>query len=306
MKKIVEIKVGIQVGGIEMENMLRSIYQERASQSSTLGILLIEKRDNVATITNTFDEIILIFSNEKDLEFNVKHYKYDNKKAALYVVSTNKLEDWLMNGTNKKVYDWLFYGKVLFDRNDFLANLIRELRDFPFHERKLKIGIEFAKLINCYIEGKNLYEQEHYLDAYSKIIQSLHYLARVALIEKGFHPEIVVWNQVKKIEPEVFKMYKELVNSDEAIDKRLNLLFLASEFFIHSRTEIGSSHIMEVLAQKETWTIEEIIIHEELKLYGTDLLILLEYLVDKQFINIELVESKGKDIYHRYYSVTTE
>ena len=58
----------------------------------------------------------------------------------------------------------------------------------------------------------------------------------VAVIENGLFPEVTVWSQVKKIDPAIYKLYEELIISDEPLEKRLELLFLASEFFIHNRT----------------------------------------------------------------------
>ena len=101
------------------------------------------------------------------------------------------------------------------------------------------MGLEFAKLIRRYMDGRAFFNNHHYLDAYNHIVHSLHHLARLSVIEKGFHPEVKVWNQVKQIEPEIYKLYDELVNSEEDLGKCLELLFLASDFLIHSRIEIG-------------------------------------------------------------------
>ncbi|WP_249927476.1 nucleotidyltransferase-like protein, partial [Heyndrickxia sporothermodurans] len=38
-----------------MEDILRPIYQERASQANTLTVLSIEKKHNEGTVTDTFD-----------------------------------------------------------------------------------------------------------------------------------------------------------------------------------------------------------------------------------------------------------
>lgn len=45
-------------------------------------------------------------------------------------------------------------GRVLFDRNEYVVELIDRLNTFPFAERKLKIGLEYGKLIRRYVEGK--------------------------------------------------------------------------------------------------------------------------------------------------------
>lgn len=284
-----------------MEDILRPIYQERASAQSTLGILLIEKRTNASPITDTFDYILFVIAEEANESVFVKHYTYQDQKAALHIVQEHQLKEWLLLGTNRKVVDWIQNGKILFDRNEYLSNLKTEIREFPFYGRKIKMGIEFAKLIRRYMDGKAFFENGHYLDAYNHVVHSLHHLARLEIIEQGFHPEITVWNQVKYMEPEIFKLYEELVCSQESLEKRLELLFLASEFLIYSRTNLGSQHLLEIMGTKDEWSIAELMEHPELNHYSVDLGVLLEYLIDKKVLEVIKIETKGREIYHRYY-----
>lgn len=286
-----------------MKNIFRSIYQERASNPSTLGILLIEKSNLNNTNTNAFQTILLVIVDNNHENIKIKHYSYGDQKVALYIINEQTLKNWILLGQNRNIYDWIFSGKILFERNDYLQLLTTELRDFPFHNRKLRIGLEFAKLIRRYLDGKLLYEKKHFLDAYNHIIHALHHLARLSIIEKGIHPELTVWNQVKQLDPEIYKLYEELVSSEESIHKRLELLFLASEFFIHSKTELGAAHLMEVLQGKDQWSIQEILEHPELEVYSIDLFGILEHLIEKEYIEVVLLESKGKIINHRHYRV---
>ncbi len=290
-------------GGMIMEHILRPIYQERASQANTLGVLLIEKREKASPITDTFDAVLLIIVNESERPLHVKHYSYQNKKAALNLVREDQLNEWLLMGSNRKILEWIFSGKILYDRNDYLHNLKLELREFPFYGRKIKMGIEYSKLIRRYLDGKAFFENKHYMDAYNHIVHSLHHLARLSVIENGFHPDMTVWNQVKQIEPEIYKLYEELISSEESIEKRLELLFLAGEFLVHSRTNIGSKHLIETLQEKELWSFDEMVNHPDLSPYSVDLSVMLEYLIEKNYINVVTKETKGKDILHRYYSV---
>lgn len=287
-----------------MEDILRPIYQERASQLNTHGVLLIEKRQKAHPVTDTFDAILLIIVQEADIPLFVKHYTYKDKKAALHIVTHDQLQHWLLVGSNKKMIDWVYNGRILFDRNEYIQNLKVELKEFPFYGRKLKKGLEFAKLIRRYMDGKSFFENGHYFDAYNNVVHSLHHLARLAVVEQGYHPEITVWNQVKQIEPEIMKLYEELVYSTEPLEQRLELLFLASDFLIHSKTESGIQHLMDILAEKPYWSIQEIMDHEELSLYSVDLSMLLEYLIEKGNIEIEDQETKGKMIFHRFYKVS--
>ncbi|WHY87564.1 nucleotidyltransferase-like protein [Neobacillus novalis] len=286
-----------------MEDILRPIYQERASQSNTLGVLLIEKKQKLSHITDSFDVILLIIIKEADQPLFIKHYTYNNKKAAMHVVAETKLQEWLLLGTNRKIFEWLNDAKILFDRNEYVANLKTELREFPFNGRKIKMGVEFAKLIRRYVDGKALFESKQVLDAYNHVVHSLHHLARLAVIENGLHPELTVWQQVKQIEPEIYKLYEELVNSEETLEKRLELLFLASEFMIHSRTNIGTSHLLEVLSGREYWFFNEMMNEKDLIPYSVDLAVLLEYLIEKHLIDVVNIETKGHGVFHRGYCV---
>lgn len=142
-----------------MEDILRPIYQERASLKSTLGILLIEKRDDNSPNTDTFDYILFVIADDAQEAVFLKHYTYQDKKAALHIVKEDQLKEWLLLGTNRKVVDWIYNGKVLFDRNEYLDRLKTEIREFPFYGRKLKMGMEFAKLIRRYMDGKSFFEK---------------------------------------------------------------------------------------------------------------------------------------------------
>jgi hypothetical protein len=286
-----------------MEDILRPIYQERASHPDTLGVLIIEKSEDSIPTTDTFDTVLLLIVKDAEQPVFIKHYSYEGKKASLHIVTEEKLRNWILLGSNKRIFDWLYNGKIVFDRNEYMAKLKEEIKEFPFYGRKIKMGLEFAKLIRRYMDGKAFFENRHYLDAYNHVIHSLHHLARLSVIENGFHPEVTVWNQIKQIEPEIYKLYVELVNSDETMEKRLELLFLASEFLIHSRTKVGITHLIEVLEEKEYWTFNEMIKHEELVEYSVDLGMLIEYLIDRGYIDVKNVETKGQGVFHRYYFV---
>ncbi|MBA2876546.1 nucleotidyltransferase-like protein [Thermaerobacillus caldiproteolyticus] len=287
-----------------MEDLLRPIYQERASHRNTLGILMVEKKINNSAITDTFDIILLVIGKEIPDSVFMKHYMSKEQKAALYIVDEKQLNEWLLLGSNRKVIDWVLNGKVLFDRNEYVQQLRNRMMEFPQETRQLKMGLEFAKLIRRYTDGKVFFESNQLLDAYNHVIHALHHLARLAVIEQGFYPEVTVWNQIKQIDGQIYKLYEELVGSEEPLEKRLELLFLASEFLIHSRILSGSAHLRKILKQKdEPWSISEIAQHPELKPYSVDLVIMLEYLVEKNILSVEKVATKSPHIFHRYYQL---
>ena len=81
-----------------MEALLRPIYQERASEPNTLGIILVEKREEVSPITDTFDSILLIVTKESEQPVFTKHYTYEDKKAAMHIITEKQLRKWLLVG----------------------------------------------------------------------------------------------------------------------------------------------------------------------------------------------------------------
>ena len=106
-----------------MEQVLRPIYQERASFPETLGVILVEKRGKGDPITDTFDAILLFITADEEIPIFTKHYTDGNGKAAMHIISEKQLRKWLLLGSKRKVVDWLFYGKVYFDRNEFVEQL---------------------------------------------------------------------------------------------------------------------------------------------------------------------------------------
>lgn len=286
-----------------MNDILQSIYKKDVNNEHTLGILLIDKQNFNRTHFNINDTIVIVILNMNEKFIHTEQYQIEDNKIILHRISIDQLREWLLLGADRKVLEWLYIGRVIFQQNHFIDELKKELNVYPMYDRKVRIGIEFAKLINKYIEGKSFFEKENYLDAYSHMIDSLHHLARLAVIENGYHPEVTVWNQVKQIEPEVYKLYEELVTSNESLPKRLELLFLASEYFIHSNTPDWTNHITDILSERQDWTYEKISTHKELSWYSCDLGVLIEYLIERNFLEVTKKETDHKDMFVCLYKV---
>ncbi|WP_347861304.1 nucleotidyltransferase-like protein [Salimicrobium sp. PL1-032A] len=290
-----------------MEDVLRPIYQERASYEETLGIIYLEKKKAVSPVTDNFDVILLVVVKEAEDPWYVKHYEFDGRSAALHVVEESLLNRWIRTSTFRRAVEWVTDGTVVFERNDYIRLLKKELQQFPFEQRGKKKVIEFAKLIRNYSESKDLYNSRHYLDAFSRMVRCLHYLGRLSIIEKGFHPEVTVWNQVKRIDPEIHKLYQELIESEESVDKRVELMVLALEHSISRRAENSMQHFFDVMKEKEeSWTFGELKVHPDVEDYALDLSAMMEFAVKKGYVNVELHTTKGERIYHREYRLAPD
>ncbi|WP_067728803.1 nucleotidyltransferase-like protein [Oceanobacillus damuensis] len=290
-----------------MENLLRPIYQEHASNLNTMGILIIEKTQYDSPITDGFDVILLIIVKDQEQSWYVKHYEVAEKTAALHIVKEDILMEWIDTSGYRRAVEWIIYGKTVFDRNEYISRLKEHLRDFPVEKRDLRKAIEFSKLIKRYSEAKALYEAGDTKDAHSKILLSLHYLARLSVIEKGYYPEVTVWSQVKNIDLEVYKLYEVFIEGNEDIKKRIELMIIAMDFVINNRAKTGANHLLELMKTKyDPWSYADIKSMPAVQPYTFDLSALLSYLVEKSIIFPILEETKGAGVFQRKYVVNKD
>ncbi|MFC3039251.1 nucleotidyltransferase-like protein [Virgibacillus xinjiangensis] len=287
-----------------METLLRPIYQEHASNPATLGIIILEKVKPNSPITDDFDVILLIMVSEAEQPWKVKHYEFDDKSAALHIVTKDLLREWIDTSGYRRAIEWVIYGRKIFDRNGFITELKEELRSFPTEKRDLRKIIEFGKLVKRYKEGKELFEIGEHKEAYRKMNYSLHYLARLTVIEEGFYPEVTVWSQVKQIDLETYKLYEEFIESHEPIEKRIQLMVIAIEFIINKRARVATKHLLDVMqSKKEPWSFAELKVHPLIAPYMLDVAAILSYLVEKNIIRTVREVTKGVGVYHRKYVV---
>src|SRR5699024_3032506 len=288
-----------------MEDLLRPIYQERASNPSTLGIILIERKKPNSPITDNFDVVLLIIVRSLETDWQEKHYElYNGKTAVMHTITEDLLRRWIDTSGYRKAVEWIIAGKTIFDRNEYISRLKEQLRSFPHEKRDLRKAMEFGKLIKSYTDVKDLYISEQYKDAYTRMIHSLHYLARLAIIEKGYYPEVTLWNQVKKIDPEVYKLYDELIRSNEEIAKRVELMILAADFAISRKAKVSAKHLLDIMETKNgAWSYEEIKQNANVQPYELDLNAMLNYLTEKGILGAVRIGTKGEGLYERKYRV---
>lgn len=287
-----------------MEETLRSIYQEKITNRKTLGILIMEKKSLISPETDNFDAILLVIARSFEEKWSVKHYEFGEKSAALHIIDKGLLNEWMETSTYRRALEWIIYGEIIYDKNKYLAKLKETLRVFPQEKRALRLMIEFSKLTRTYTDACNLYYSSNFMDAYSRLIRSLHYLARITILEKGYHPEVMVWDQVKRMDPEVYKLYEELIRSTEGLKKRVELMLLAIEFALSKRTETCAEHLVHLMKERtEPWGFEELKTLPEVSAYKYDLTSAVEYLVSKNILEVIREDADNSGLQHRKYKI---
>ncbi|WP_100398052.1 nucleotidyltransferase-like protein [Bacillus sp. FJAT-44742] len=267
-----------------MKEKFQHIYKEFENSPDTLGILSVRKKETQESFTDFFDVIVVVIV-KMETQTNVKHYDCDGRSVALHLVTEKEIFHWMITGANRKVIEWVFKGRILFNRNEAVTSLRERLNNFHAVDQEQKIGVEFAKLIRYFEDGKSLYNGLNFLDAFHHFMRALQHLARLNIIEQGRYPEITVWEQVRDIEPETYKLYQELVLGEEPLEKRLELLMIAIEFAIRSNLKIGSVHLLTVMEKRTgSWTFEELAGQREVQEYIIDLEVVIAYLADQGVI----------------------
>ncbi|GAA0441065.1 hypothetical protein GCM10008983_17660 [Lentibacillus halophilus] len=288
-----------------MEKLFKPIYEEYVNHVDTLGVILIEKTKPYSPITANFDVIILVIVKTPDKDWHERHYEWHDKIAATFTISELSLNKWIDTNINRKVIEWIFAGTVVFDRDDHIKALKNRLRCFPYEKRDLRKTMEFGKLLRSFNEGKDLYASEQYKDAFIRMVHTLHYLARLAVVENGYYPEVTLWNQVKRIDPEIYKLYDELMESDESIAKRIQLMILASDVAISKRATVSAKHLLDIINEKnDAWAYDELKTHPEIAPYAMNLTAILSYLTKKNILKTEKGKTKVADVYKRKYRIT--
>lgn len=176
------------------------------------------------------------------------------------------------------------------DRNIHLEGLRHGLAQFPYEIKGKKLLVEFDLFLKSFMQSKQYLQDGHLLDAYSNILDALRYWARITIIEEGNAPEALVWAQVRKINPGVYKFFEELTSNHESLEKRIQLVVLACEFSVMSKMESCCAVLLDVLrSRKEPWSLQELM--EQKDLSGLqDLSLMLNKLSRKSLVR-EVVEA---------------
>ncbi len=159
--------------------------------------------------------------------------------------------------------------------------------------RKL-IYIEFSRIVSAYMEAKEYLKEGHLLDSYTRIHQSLQHWAKLVIMEVGERPGMTVWEQLREIDPSVYKLYEELVTSQEPLDKRIELLLLALDFSVLSQMENCVQYMLDILGSREhPWTTQEILEHPAIAEPAIDVELLLSKMQKRSLIKEHILLREG-------------
>lgn len=282
------IHMPIKRMGGDLMNWSLHDYLERVSQQDTvLSVLLIDQKKACDFNLDDADLVYLVILNKADSNWETKHYFYRELKIIEHRIYQWYLEKMLMQIGNKPISFILQNGQIISDRFDYVKNNRERLTKMPYQILRKQVCLEYSLFHRYYLEAKEFLQRGYALEAYQAVLNALNSWARLVAYEAKEQPEPFIWNQVKRIEPTVYKLFEELVESTESLEKRIELLLLPIEFNIMSKMKEATAHMTDILKTRNSpWTYRDLRDHSEMAMGELELSLLLDKMVKRSFIRM--------------------
>jgi hypothetical protein len=285
-----------------MDDVFSTSFFKSILSDNVESVVQVRPINRQSSFIDGFDELYLVIIEKLNEKVQVKNILHDTSNIQVRWVDRGFFDHITDHRFHRRFVQWALQGRILYDRNGYMQYIRDKFFTYPsaFHQRT--ICIEFTRFLRNYTEAKEYLGRGQLLDAYNYMFHALHHWARLSIIEAGEVPETVIWQQVSKIDYSIFKLYEELITTVDPLEKRIELLLLASEFSVISKMEECSRFLLTIMkTRSEPWSVNELLHHPELQGVQFDLILLLEKLVKRSLLKEVPVENE--DIIEKKYSV---
>ena len=271
---------------MELSNL--TLLSGETFDESVLGAVALRQMGNApfqSALLHDFDMVVLMLHEEQEKERLVTQTIAGERRTQSLHVGLPALERAVMAGDNNELLTSLMSGEVIWDPKGILGDMRREISQFAAPLKDRVLFMEFARFQHMYVKAKRYLEAACIMDAYNCILMALYHWARIEVSESGGFPEPAVWEQVKKLNTPVHKLYEELTISTETLEQRVELVLLACDFSIMSKMADCCALLLTILnSRKEPWSISELLLHSGLKPLEAELPLVLRKLVSRSLI----------------------
>jgi hypothetical protein len=252
-----------------------------AREEGLIGLVLVTDPYSYQPLIDGMDRLILVVRENVCPDEETEHWLRDDVRIQVRRVKPEMLERWVAAGDRSGV-QWLVQGEVLSDPAGYLEELRRRLEEWPQLLREQKLLCEFSGFVRAYMLAKQDLKNGQVLDSYSHVLACLHYWAHIVLVEEDMHPELTVWEQVRRVNPGIYKLYEELTTSTDTLEKRVQLVVLACEFAVLTKMRSSCSLLIRLLSSRdEPWTVAQLQQHPHLFGLPLDMSLLLQKLAKR-------------------------
>lgn len=276
-----------------MDSLRQSIIQQFNHSEEICGVVFHSDPSTFCSLTSGFQHNVLVITNHYGQADTLHYYIKEGYRLQEEWMTINELQTKLLHG-EADLGNLLTKGELLIDRSNELLRLKMQLEQLPDEWKEQLLLNEFSRFFEMYLYCRDKYQAEQYMDAYSWIVKTMDRWARIVIIEHGQYPGFSVWEQVKKINTGVYKLYEELILSTESLRLRVQLVLLACEFAVVSKMESCCKLLLDLLADdSEQWTISKLVAHPKIDRHSVNVGLLLNALVKKSLVNAYSVHAKA-------------
>ncbi|WP_313731786.1 nucleotidyltransferase-like protein [Cohnella nanjingensis] len=251
-----------------------------------IGLMLIKNLYAYQTLIDGMDRLVLaVYDHLPDASAEAEHWMWEDTRIQVRRVTPERLDAAIVRGEQRGIIQWLVQGEVLFDKAGYLERTKRRLDEWPAEMKEQKLLCEYSRYLRTYLHAKQDLKDGQVMDAYTNILASLNYWAHIALIEDGMHPELTVWEQMRRVNPGIYKLYEELTASQETLEQRVHLVLLAVEFSVLTKMKSSCALLTRILADRQQpWSVSELQRHSQLAGLSLDLSLMLQKLAMRGYI----------------------
>lgn len=271
-----------------MKQTIFSIPNSEASNHQVIGAVGYRQQGNSfnGPLLHDFELIVLVICDRLDPHsVQIEHCISGNIRYQIKYIAHHDLIQWSISGESRELIRYFLHGEIFWEENDKVTELrsrMIALEADMWDQRKLK---EFSGFLKTYVQAKQYAREHDYMDAYYNMLQTLKHYARIELISRGIIPENSIWEQLRELSTEVYKLFDELTDSKESLEQRIELALIACDFFVVSRMKECCQALLHIIgSRKEPWSIQELTQHPELRYVREDIPLLIRKLVYRSFV----------------------
>lgn len=252
------------------------------AEKGLIGLILNANVFTYQPMIDGMNRLCVLIKSEVEPGREIEHYIREGVRIQVKRVTRGQFEDLLLNRDSHNMVQLLSQGEILIDHDGYLSDLRSRLIEWSPLFREQKLLCEFSKFARTYLQAKQDIKDGQVLDAYANVMASLHNWAHLVLIEAGMHPELTVWEQLRSVNPGVYKLFEELTTSQETVEQRVQLLLLACEFSVLTKMESSCSLLIRIVGSRsEPWSPAELKQHPHLAGLAIDVSLLLQKLTKR-------------------------
>lgn len=232
------------------------------------------------------DLLYLIVVNAAVSKHDVQQIVCEDKNILVLRISQWQLETCAVQGNiDDHLHLFLAHAEVRWDKSDYIRKYRERLQKLASKTMKSRICVEYSGFLRHYVEAKELLQRQLILDSYQSVILTLQKWARLVICEAGELPELSLWTQVKQLDTSVYKLYEELITSQEPLEKRIELMLLPIEVNVMSKLKASTQMLTDIMqTEHRPWLLQELLRHPELGKCEIDIQILLDKMVKRALL----------------------